>query len=87
MTTRTPYMSGDYHNLITPTGISQDSYVLHFHADSTPLTMLPIARQAPWFPQVQLGVDLYHIWVQNLNHVAGNDRTDWQFAASLSVTF
>ena len=87
MTTLTPYMSGNYNNLTTPTGTSEDSTILHFRIDSTPLTILPIAREAVRFPRVSVSLDLAHLWVRNLNHVAGDNHQDWQFAATLQVAF
>ena len=81
----TPYMSGDYYNLTTPTGTSEDSYILHLRARSAPLRLLPISRESPWFPRVELALDLYHVWVRNHDHVPGASRSDWQFAASVTV--
>lgn len=85
MSSATPYMSGDYNNLETPTGVVEEQYVLRLGAVALPLVAFGLASRLPWLPEVKIGLDLYRVWVRNLGHTPGNDRADWQVAASLSV--
>ena len=84
-TTATPYMSGDYNNLETPTGVVEEQYVLRLGAVALPLAPLGLQARLPWLPEIKVGLDVSRVWVKNLGHTPGNDRTDWQVAASVSV--